>query len=385
MSCCACCCFYPKYKRKVDNIYPRSLDAPLIKNEVDKLQYYVSVHPEKLSKIGDYLYQNLKWALSGSYKNRNYVKNTVEAVEKILIVITPQNLNYYASNYLKIIQKLLEQGGAGADFAAMPGSTMPMSFSGLAAAANGGGGGGGVAPSTSSGAINSANDSLEYQKMAASLFQKFCEKEASNLATVNYNLNFDTFVCQFSSMCYNSNKDLAIRAEIRSSALQCLSTMAKRLVPDDSLRASYLWDNMDKVIPGLLYIMHEAYLNAAAENGVLTVEEAGRRPLAIDDDLEDEERELNRYLHGEFYINSKSSQNIYAQNAAAATKAVDEATTDEIRVQFRKATLHSSNAKLNEHSNSTSGSSTPDEGNFDFVFRAIRFRTKKLIKHKIKT
>lgn len=110
MSCCACCCFYPKYKRKVDNIYPRSYDLPLVKTEVEKLQYYVRQHPEKLSKIGEYLYQHLKWGLNGTYKNRNYVKNTVEAVDKILFVITPQNLNYYAANYLKIIQKLLEQG-----------------------------------------------------------------------------------------------------------------------------------------------------------------------------------------------------------------------------------------------------------------------------------
>ena len=110
MSCCACCCFYPKYKRKVDNIYPRSYDLSLVKIEVEKLQYYVQQHPEKLSKIGEYFYQHLKWGLNGTYKNRNYVKNTVEAVDKILLVITPQNLNYYAANYLKIIQKLLEQG-----------------------------------------------------------------------------------------------------------------------------------------------------------------------------------------------------------------------------------------------------------------------------------
>jgi hypothetical protein len=96
MSCCACCCFYPKYKRKVDNIYPRVYDANLVKNEVDKLQYYVTVHPEKLSKIGEYLYHNLKKGLNGGSKYRNYVKNTIEAVDKILQVTTPQNLNYYA-------------------------------------------------------------------------------------------------------------------------------------------------------------------------------------------------------------------------------------------------------------------------------------------------
>ena len=244
-SCCACCCFYPKYKRKVDNIYPRSLDAPLVKPEVDKLQYYVQIHPEKLSKIAEYLYQNLKWGLNGTYKNRNYVKNTIEAADKILLAITPQNLNYYATNYLRIIQKLLEQGGGASGTGAA-----------ATASSNANGGGGGV-PSSGSGNLNSnsANnlDHLEYQKLAAGMFQKFCEKEAANSSTTSYNLNYDTFVCQFSAMCYNNNK------EIRSSGLQCLATMVKRLVPDDSLRAGYLWDNMDKIVPALLFIMHENF------------------------------------------------------------------------------------------------------------------------------
>lgn len=157
MSCCACCCFYPKYKRKVDNIYPRSYELPLVKIEVEKLQYYVRQHPEKLSKIGEYLYQHLKWSLNGSYKNRNYVKNTVEAVEKILSVITPQNLNYYASNYLKMIQKLLEQGATGIN----------------------------NDPTALNSTSNANSEYLEYQKLAADLFRKFCEKEAANQSTTN--------------------------------------------------------------------------------------------------------------------------------------------------------------------------------------------------------
>jgi hypothetical protein len=269
MSCCACCCFYPKYKRKVDNIYPRSPDAPLVKNEVDKLQYYVQIHPEKLSKIGDYLYQNLKWGLSGAYKNRNYVKNTIEAVDKILLVITPQNLNYYAVNYLKIIQKLLEQGSSG---------------------------GGGSGSLSANGATNLGGaENVEYQKLAADMFVKFCEKEASNMSTANYNTNYDTFVCQFSSMCYNNNRDERVRAEIRSSGLKCLATMVKRVVPDDSLRASYLWDNMDKIVPALLYIMHEQFSLNASKNPTKSQEEQ-------DAELE---HNLDRYLYGDFYFRSK--------------------------------------------------------------------------------
>jgi hypothetical protein len=342
-TCCACCCFYPKYKRKVDNIYPRNYDAPLIKNEVDKLQYYVTVHPEKLSKIGDYLYQNLKWGLNGSDKNRNYVKNTVEAVEKILFVITPQNLNYYAPNCLKIIQKLLEQGGAGAKASGGIPRVVSNGMSNSSSTSR-------ISNANSTTINNNTSESLEYQKMAANLFVKFCEKEATDLSTLNNNLNFDTFVCQFSSMCYNNNKDESVRFEIRSSALQCLSTLVKRLVPDDNLRAGYLWDNMDKIIPALLFIMHETFLN----NEELNLNDQ------IDGDYSNDEIELDRYLYGDFYINSKSNNNIFS---SAGTALSDE---DKLKASFKKkltnSNSHINNADTNGKSKSNSGSSTPDEG-----------------------
>ena len=209
MSCFTCCCFYPKYKRKVDSIYPRSPEGNLVKNEIDKLQYYSCQHPEKLSKIGEYLYQNLKWGLSGRYKNNNYVHNTIDAVDRILMVIGSEYLNFYANSYLKMIQKLLEQ------------------------------------------------PELDYQRMATNSFKKFCEKESSN-QTANHNRNYDHFVCQFSAMCYNNNNDVYARSEIRISGLQGIGAMVKKLDPDESLQATYLWDNMDKVISALLFIMQES-------------------------------------------------------------------------------------------------------------------------------
>ena len=283
-TCCACCCFYPKYKRKVDNIYPRSLDAPLVKPEVDKLQYYVQIHPEKLSKIAEYLYQNLKWGLNGTYKNRNYVKNTIEAADKILLAITPQNLNYYATSYLKIIQKLLEQGGASG------GSGVDVTVAGSSGVTASGSGN--VNSGNAANANNSNSDHLEYQKLAAGMFQKFCEKEASNSSTTSYNLNYDTFVCQFSAMCYNSHK------EIRSSGLQCLATLVKRLVPEDSLRAGYLWDNMDKIVPALLFIMHETFKASPQTNSEVDFYESNEK----------EEQYLERYIFGglgkSYHLNS---------------------------------------------------------------------------------
>ena len=350
-SCCACCCFYPKYKRRVDNIYPRNLDLPLIKAEVDKLQYYAKIHPEKLSKIGEYLYQNLKWGLSGTYKNRNYVKNTIEAVDKILLVITPQDLNYYAGNYLKIVKKLLEQVGA---------STINTSNSGglnnKDNNKNNNNNKDNLANNVSNN-NNNQNEYLEYQKMAAMLFQKFCEKEAANLSTTSYNLNYDTFVCQFSSMCYNNNKDERTRAEIRSSGLQCLATMVKRLVPDDSLRAGYLWDNMDKIVPALLFIMHENFLN--------TYSDVNDQNFSVEDEI----RSLSRYLYSDFFINNNK---FLINNNSKKNPDDDEVIIrndnglqiDNVRVEFRKK-LESLNSDNNNNNNnnksSSSESSTPDE------------------------
>jgi hypothetical protein len=228
MSCCTCCCFYPKYKRKVDSIYPRSYEGNLIKNEIDKLQYYSCQHPEKLSKIGDYLYQNLKWGLNGRYRNKNYVRNTIEAVDKILIVIGCEYLNFYANSYLKMIQKLLEQ------------------------------------------------IDLDYQKMATNSFKKFCEKESNQ--TTNYNRNYDQFVCQFSAMCYNNHKEAPIRSEIRISGLQGIGAMVKKLQPDESLQATYLWDNMDKIVSSLLFIMQESFNERSSVGNYLT-QNIIRQPL----------------------------------------------------------------------------------------------------------
>jgi hypothetical protein len=349
-SCCACCCFYPKYKRRVDNIYPRNLDLPLIKAEVDKLQYYAKIHPEKLSKIGEYLYQNLKWGLSGTYKNRNYVKNTIEAVDKILLVITPQDLNYYAGNYLKIVKKLLEQVGA---------STINTSNSGGLNGNNNKDNKNNNKDNLTNNINNNNNNQneyLEYQKMAAMLFQKFCEKEAANLSTTSYNLNYDTFVCQFSSMCYNNNKDERTRAEIRSSGLQCLATMVKRLVPDDSLRAGYLWDNMDKIVPALLFIMHENFLN--------TYSDINDQNFSVEDEI----RSLSRYLYSDFFVNN----NKFLINSNNNKKNPDDDEViirndnglqiDNVRVEFRKK-IESLNSENNNNNNksSSSESSTPDE------------------------
>lgn len=188
------------------------------------------------------------------------------------------------------------------------------------------------------GGVAGTSDGLEYQKMAASLFQKFCEKEATNTGVAGNNQqNFDQFVCQFSLMCYNTNKDECVRAEIRSSGLQCLATMVKRLVPDDNLRAGYIWENMDKIVPALLFIMHESYLtqhpNAVVVANSKLENETDNGNIESDD--------FNRYLYGggngiggnnsEFYFNKlNSSSNVFAANEVTRP--------DSVRIQFTKST-----------------------------------------------
>lgn len=192
--------------------------------------------------------------------------------------------------------------------------------------------------------VDTGSDYLEYQKLAASLFRKFCEKEASNQSTTNYNLNYDSFVGQFSSMCYNNNKDDNIRAEVRSSGLSCLATMVKRLVPDDSLSAGFLWDNMDKIVPALLFIMHESYKqnNSGAAAGADTKDEN------LEEDLESDHN-LDRYLYGDFFIHSRTNNNLDSAADNTDAGAVD---SDNVRIEFRKrssvAFSHANSEKVNE-------------------------------------
>lgn len=199
MSYLACCCFYPKYKRKVDNIYPRNPELDLIQSEMTKLRYYASTHPEKLSKIAEYLYQNLKWGISGRYRNKNYVKSTIQAVDTILLEINADQLNIYTSNYLKIIQKLLDQ------------------------------------------------DETYYKKLATDSFQKFCKKERPVLAPNQYR-TLESFVAIFSSMCYKNEEKVQTRDDIRLSSLQCLKAIVKHLAPDESALAPFFWENIASVI-----------------------------------------------------------------------------------------------------------------------------------------
>lgn len=56
--CCGCCsALRPRYKRLVDNIFPVNPDDGLVKSDMEKLTFYSLRSPEKLDRIGEYLYQ----------------------------------------------------------------------------------------------------------------------------------------------------------------------------------------------------------------------------------------------------------------------------------------------------------------------------------------
>jgi hypothetical protein len=211
---------------------------------------------------------------------------------------------------------------------------------------------------------------LEYQKLAADLFRKFCEKEAANQSTANYNLNYDTFVCQFSSMCYNNNKDENAKAEIRSSGLRCLATMVRRLVPDDCLRATFLWDNMNKIVPALLYIMHEKSIESMDKT---------RKPQDNDDELIDEEN-LIRYLDGDFFVHSRTQQNLNDIEYDGGEVTFHKNDLDSVRVEFtRKMDNQYHNKQLEtsigKSSSKSSQSSADDEHGAMLVERKYSTKT----------
>lgn len=56
--CCGCCsALRPRYKRLVDNIFPINAEDGLVKSNMEKLTFYSLKSPEKLDRIGEYLFQ----------------------------------------------------------------------------------------------------------------------------------------------------------------------------------------------------------------------------------------------------------------------------------------------------------------------------------------
>ncbi|KPJ17469.1 Protein EFR3-like cmp44E [Papilio machaon] len=207
MTCCCGCCsaLRPRYKRLVDNIFPASPQDGLVKSNMEKLTFYSLSSPEKLDRIGEYLFQK---ASRDIYRRRHgFVIIAMEAMDQLLLACHSQTLNLFVESFLKMVQKLLE-------------STDP-----------------------------------QLQILATQSFVRFANIEED---TPSYHRRYDFFVSKFSAMCHSNHGDKPIRDKIRLAGIQGLQGVIRKTVSDDLVENIWEAQHMDKIVPSLLYNMQVA-------------------------------------------------------------------------------------------------------------------------------
>ncbi|XP_061931872.1 protein EFR3 homolog cmp44E isoform X2 [Apis cerana] len=205
--CCCWCCsaLRPRYKRLVDNIFPVNPQDGLVKNNMEKLTFYSLSSPEKLDRIGEYLFQR---ASRDIYRRRNgFVVIAMEAMDQLLVACHAQTLNLFVESFLKMIQKLLE-------------STDP-----------------------------------QLQILATQSFVRFANIEQD---TPSYHTRYDFFVSKYSAMCHSNHNDPAIRKQIRLAGIQGLQGVVRKTLSDDLVENIWEPVHMDKIVPSLLYNMQNS-------------------------------------------------------------------------------------------------------------------------------
>ncbi|CAL7944350.1 unnamed protein product [Xylocopa violacea] len=205
--CCCWCCsaLRPRYKRLVDNIFPVNPQDGLVKNNMEKLTFYSLSSPEKLDRIGEYLFQR---ASRDIYRRRHgFVIIAMEAMDQLLVACHAQTLNLFVESFLKMIQKLLE-------------STDP-----------------------------------QLQILATQSFVRFANIEQD---TPSYHTRYDFFVSKYSAMCHSNHNDSAIRKQIRLAGIQGLQGVVRKTLSDDLVENIWEPVHMDKIVPSLLYNMQNS-------------------------------------------------------------------------------------------------------------------------------
>ncbi|XP_055619562.1 protein EFR3 homolog cmp44E isoform X2 [Toxorhynchites rutilus septentrionalis] len=203
MSCCGCCsALRPRYKRLVDNIFPVNPEDGLVKSNMEKLTFYSLRSPEKLDRIGEYLYQR---ASKDIYRKRyKFVEIAMEAMDLLLMACHAQILNLFVESFLRMVQKLLED----------------------------------------------TNPTL--QIMATNSFVRFANIEED---TPSYHRRYDFFISKFSSMCYGNNDDLELRDSMRMAGIKGLQGVIRKTVSDDLVENIWEKQHMEKIVPSLLFNM----------------------------------------------------------------------------------------------------------------------------------
>lgn len=216
--CCGCCsALRPRYKRLVDNIFPASPQDGLVKSNMEKLTFYSLSSPEKLDRIGEYLFQK---ASRDIYRRRHsFVIIAMEAMDQLLVACHSQTLNLFVESFLKMVQKLLE-------------STDP-----------------------------------QLQILATQSFVRFANIEED---TPSYHRRYDFFVSKFSAMCHSNHIDKVTRDKIRLAGIQGLQGVIRKTVSDDLVENIWEAQHMDKIVPSLLYNMQtaEKYETVSCMEGV---------------------------------------------------------------------------------------------------------------------
>ncbi|XP_054275063.1 protein EFR3 homolog cmp44E isoform X2 [Macrosteles quadrilineatus] len=212
--CFSCSCMRPRYKRLVDNIFPPIPQDGLVKNNMEKLTFYSLSSPEKLDRIGEYLYQRACRDLSR--KRTGFVVIAMEAMDQLLVACHAQTLNLFVESFLRIVQKLLE-------------SMEP-----------------------------------ELQILATQSFVRFANIEED---TPSYHRRYDFFVSKFSSMCHSNHADPNVRDSIRLAGIKGLQGVIRKTVSDDLVENIWEAQHMDKIVPSLLYNMQDSrYLEREANS-----------------------------------------------------------------------------------------------------------------------
>lgn len=176
-----------------------------MKNNMEKLTFYSLSSPEKLDRIGEYLFQK---ASRDIYRRRNgFVVIAMEAMDQLLVACHAQTLNLFVESFLKMVQKLLE----------------------------------------------SADPQL--QILATQSFVRFANIEED---TPSYHRRYDFFVSKFSSMCHSNQNVPELQDKIRLAGIKGLQGVVRKTVCDDLVENIWEPVHMDKIVPSLLYNMQNS-------------------------------------------------------------------------------------------------------------------------------
>ncbi|KAH8316159.1 hypothetical protein KR067_000959 [Drosophila pandora] len=202
-SCCCGCCsaLRPRYKRLVDNIFPVNPEDGLVKSNMEKLTFYSLSSPDKLDRIGEYLYQ--KATKDINRKRYKLAEIAMEAMDLLLQACHAQTtLNLFVESFLRMVQKLLED----------------------------------------------SNPNLKI--MATNSFVKFAN---INEDTPSYHRRYDFFISKFSSMCHSDAASL--RDSLRLAGIKGLQGVIRKTVSDDLVENIWEAQHMEKIVPSLLFNM----------------------------------------------------------------------------------------------------------------------------------